>query len=162
MNPSTNPKVNPKIELSVYIVITIILGILLVNEGQKRVQILSQKPLSAKEAYNKLKHPQTKLQIIDIRADQSAYEDAHVPGAIPLFNCDFANTDEKIKKNIFTYLPTIIVTDSGDQQAFNNCAKNFTQARNLAGGMSGWSDEGLPEDSSEYTPPKLTGGGGCL
>ena len=38
----------------------------------------------------------------------------------------------------------------------------FKLARNLEGGIEGWTDEGLPEDSGEYVPPKPGAGGGCL
>lgn len=153
---------NSKIELGAYFTTILVLASLLFQEGQKRVDLQSQISIPPQELYKKLSNSQTKLQIIDIRSDQSSYEDAHVPGAIPLYNCDFLKGNESTTKNIFTFAPTIIVSENGDENVFRDCAKNFTQARNLAGGMAAWSEEGLPEDSSEYSPPKLSGGGGCL
>jgi 3-mercaptopyruvate sulfurtransferase SseA len=59
-------------------------------------------------------------------------------------------------------VPTLIVSQTGDEPEARACLARFGAARVLAGGMEGWSAARLPEDSGEYTPPSVKAGGGCL
>jgi hypothetical protein len=70
--------------------------------------------------------------------------------------------DPKVMERILPSVPTIIVSEDGDAEAFKKCATFFTSARNLEGGLEAWVDANLPEDSGEYIPPKPSAGGGCL
>lgn len=119
-------------------------------------------PITARELYARLAQSQVKVQIIDIRVPSAhGYDDAHVPGAIPLPGCDLEAAPASVRDHIFAYMPTVVV--AGDATAgVESCLARFAMAKTLAGGMSAWSAANLPEDSGEYSPPKAGGGGGCL
>ncbi len=132
-------------------------------EGQRRQSLETQVPISAKELYQKLARSQVKLQVIDIRPElEDNYEDAHIPGAIPLPGCDLSAAPPAAAAQILTSAPTIVVSADGDAGTFQGCSGQFKQARNLAGGMEAWTDAAYPEDTGEYMPPKAGAGGGCL
>lgn len=145
-----------------YVGVIAILSGLVYGEGKRNVELHAQVSLTGQELYRKIAHSKTKLQIIDVRADSSEYEDTHIPGAIPFPNCDMSATPDEAKQQIFSFVPTIIVSKDGDMETFKKCQQNFTVARNLAGGIAAWDDASLPEDSGEYVPPKASAGGGCL
>lgn len=145
-----------------YIAVVAVLGVFNYNEGVLNNEMKSRLPLSAKELYKQLGSSQIKLQILDVRADSSEYEDTHIPGAIPFPNCDFEATPESAKSQIFSYSPTVIISKDGDNAVYEKCLQKFKVARNLAGGIDAWVEASYPEDSGEYTPPKAGGGGGCL
>lgn len=138
------------------------LSVLIAREGLARAALERAVPLSPKELYQTIASSQVKLQILDIRDDIDEFEDTHVPGAIPLPGCDLAKATSAAAEQVLASVPTIIVSATGAREAFEACAARFTQARNLEGGLEGWVDEGLPEDSGEYVPPKPAAGGGCL
>ncbi|MFT3912703.1 MAG: rhodanese-like domain-containing protein [Anaeromyxobacteraceae bacterium] len=101
--------------------------------------------------------------MVDVRPDLSAgYEDARVPGALPMPGCDLAAAPEKARARIVPSVPTVIVTATGSAAEAARCAGFFTSARLLAGGQEAWTDANLPEDSGEYSPPSAKAGGGCL
>jgi rhodanese-related sulfurtransferase len=119
--------------------------------------------VTARELYRTLARSRAALQVVDVRADLAdGYEDARVPGAIPLPGCDLAATPERARDRVYPSVPTVLVTSSGDPAEAARCAGFFTTARLLAGGMEAWSDANLPEDSGEYSPPSAKAGGGCL
>lgn len=151
------------VETSVYGFLIVVLSGLLIAEGRENIQLRAAQPIDAQSLYRKISHSQEKLQILDVRKDVSAnYEDIHIPGAIPYPDCDPSQMNEKVLERIFSYAPTIIVSNDGDPQLFARCQSQFKNALNLAGGITAWLDASLPEDSGQYVPPKSSSGGGCL
>lgn len=152
-----------RFESVIYVAAMAILGIALVAEGRRTTELLARQPVTPKALYALLSNPQLKLQIVDLRAyDDDHYLDTHIPGAIPLPGCDPANAPEAARDRVYPYVSTIIVTDTGDAAAFEACRAKFGQAQLLQGGMEGWSNANLPEDTGDYAAPKNAAGGGCL
>ncbi|NPA53244.1 MAG: rhodanese-like domain-containing protein [Aquificae bacterium] len=165
---------NPKIERLIYLGVIAVLSLALLALGKKEIELRKQIPITAQELYEKLGNPKVTIQIIDVRpyevseeeedeADEiDYYTGAHIPGAIPLPDCDESKAPEEALKHINPYLPTVIVSKDGDPEIFKKCAEKFTIVQNLQGGMEAWDEEGYPEDEGEYEPPAAGGGGGCL
>ncbi len=165
---------NAKVERAIYIGIIAVLAILLISFGKKEVELKKQIPLTAEELYKKLGNPKITLQIIDVRPYQPSEEEEdeaeevdyytllHIPGSIPLPECDESKAPEDALQQINPYLPTVIVSKDGDPEIFKKCAKKFSIVQNLKGGIEAWDDAGYPEDEGEYEPPAAGGGGGCL
>jgi len=152
-----------RFESAIYVAAMAVLGALLLTEGRRTTELLAHRVLTPKALYALLSNPQVKVQIVDLRAyDDDHYIDTHIPGAIPLPGCDEAKAPEKARDRVYSYVNTIIVTDPGDAAAFEACRARFGQARLLEGGMEGWSNANLPEDTGDYAPPKNAAGGGCL
>ena len=152
-----------RLEPLVWVAALALLSGMVVTEGKRRTALEAQVPVEAKDLYRTLARSKAALQIVDVRADLAeGYEDARVPGALPMPGCDLATTPEKARDRIVPSVPTVIVTSSGDPAEAARCAGFFTSARLLAGGMEGWTDANLPEDSGEYSPPSAKAGGGCL
>jgi rhodanese-related sulfurtransferase len=152
-----------RFEAAIYAAALAVLGVLLLLEGRRTTELLAHQAVSPKALYALLSNPQVKLQIVDLRAyDDDHFIDTHIPGAIPLPDCDSAKAPEASRDRVYSYVNTIIVTDSGDAAAFEKCRARFGQARMLEGGMEGWSNANLPEDTGDYAPPKNAAGGGCL
>lgn len=136
---------------------------LVVAEGRRRSALERRVPISAQQFYRTLARSQTTWQVVDVREDLArGYEDARVPGALPMPGCDLARAPEAARDRILPSVPTVIVTESGTGGDLHRCAAFFGSARVLAGGMEAWSDASLPEDSGEYSPPSAKAGGGCL
>lgn len=134
-----------------------------VSQGVRRAELDEATPIAPKALYKLVSSPNVKLQIVDVRPDPSEnYEDTHLPGAIPFPGCDPTGMDPKVMERILPSVPTIVVSEDGEADAFKKCAAFFTSARNLEGGLEAWVDANLPEDSGEYIPPKPSAGGGCL
>ena len=151
------------LESAVWAAVLLVLSVLVVGEGRKRAELERRVPLSAPELYRTLARSQTAWQVVDAREDLSAaYEDAHVPGAVPMPGCDLARTPEAARQRIYRGVPTVIISGNGDPAELTRCLSQFTSARALAGGMQAWSDADLPEDSGAYASPSSRGGGGCL
>jgi rhodanese-related sulfurtransferase len=152
-----------RFELGIYVAAMAILGALLLSEGRETTELEARAAVSPKQLWALLSNPQVKVQIVDLRAyDDDHYLDTHIPGAIPLPSCDLQQAPEKARDRIYPYVTTIIVTEDGDTAAFEQCRAKFGVARNLAGGLTAWTDENKPEDTGEYSPPKAGAGGGCL
>lgn len=150
-------------EWIVYVAIMGALAALIFVEGSRAAALERRVPLGAQELYRQLAKSRVKLQIIDART-LADYDDAHVPGALPMPGCELAQAPEAAREHVIASMPTIIVTANGDAAALAACGEHFrfVSARTLAGGMTAWSDANLPEDSGEYVPPKPGAGGGCL
>ena len=142
-----------------YLAVIAVLGALIFVEGTRAHTLEERVALLPAELYRKLAKSQVKLQIVDARA-LDEYEDTRIPGAVPFPGC--TTPVPAAEKHVLASVPTIIVSATGDAATFASCRARFTSARNLAGGMTAWSDAGLPEDSGEYVPPKPGAGGGCL
>ncbi|HHG73812.1 MAG TPA: rhodanese-like domain-containing protein [Persephonella sp.] len=165
---------NPKIERIVYIGIIVVLAGLLLSFGKKDLELRKQIPVTVEELYEKLVNPKVNIQVIDVRPyelseeeeeeaeDTDYYTGVHIPGAIPLPDCDESKAPEKALPQISPYIPTVIVSRDGDPEIFKKCAKKFPFAQNLEGGMVAWDEEGKPVEEGEYEPPAAGGGGGCL
>jgi rhodanese-related sulfurtransferase len=139
------------------------LSALIVAEGARRADLERRVPLAPAELYRSLARSRTSVQVIDARRDPTEeYEDAHVPGAIPMPGCDLARAPEAARQRIYRGVPTVVVTATGADEEVRRCASSFTAARSLGGGMEAWSDANLPEDSGEYSAPSARAGGGCL
>jgi rhodanese-related sulfurtransferase len=152
-----------KFELAIYAVAMAVLGLLLVFEGRHTTELQAHAAVSPKQLFDLLGNPQLKLQIVDLRPyDDDHYIDTHIPGAIPMPDCDLEKAPVGARDRIYPYVTTIIVSESGDEGAFEKCRGKFGVARNLAGGLEAWSDDNKPEDTGEYSPPKAGAGGGCL
>jgi rhodanese-related sulfurtransferase len=152
-----------RLEPLVWVAALAVLSGMVVTEGKRRTALEAQVPLAPKDLYRTLAKSKAALQIVDVRPDLAeGFEDARVPGALPLPGCDLAAAPEKARDRIVPSVPTVIVTGTGDAAEAARCAGLFTSARLLAGGMEGWSDANLPEDSGEYSPPSAKAGGGCL
>jgi rhodanese-related sulfurtransferase len=155
--------VKGKLEIAGWVALLLVLSVLVVKEGRRGAALARDLPLAPAELYRTLARSQAGWQVIDARQDVAAgYEDAHVPGAIPMPGCDLARAPAKARERIHRAVPTVVVTASGDENEVRRCLASFTSARSLAGGMAAWSDANLPEDSGEYTPPSARAGGGCL
>jgi rhodanese-related sulfurtransferase len=151
------------LEPAVWVGLLLVLAGLVVSEGSRRADLERRVPLAPAELYRTLARAGTSWQVIDARLDVAEeYEDAHVPGAIPMPGCDLARAPEAARQRIHRAVPTVIVTATGDDEAVRRCLASFTAARSLAGGMEAWSDANLPEDSGEYSAPSARAGGGCL
>lgn len=141
----------------------VVLAGLVVSEGGRRAELERSVPLAPEELYRTLARSQTSWQVIDARLDVvEEYEDAHVPGAIPMPACDLSRAPEAARQRIHRGVPTVIVTAAGDPEEVRPCLASFAAARSLGGGMEAWSDANLPEDSGEYSAPSARAGGGCL
>lgn len=150
-----------RVEPLVWAAVLLVLSALVAREAVAMRALERRVPLSPKELYQAVASSQVKVQIVDIRDDVAEYEDTHVPGALPLPGCDPAKAGVAAER-VLGSVPTILVSADGDPAEFARCAPRFTQARNLEGGMEGWVDANLPEDSGEYVPPRAAAGGGCL
>jgi rhodanese-related sulfurtransferase len=140
-----------------------VLSSLVAAAGSERAALERRLPLEPRELYRALARSQAALQIVDVREDLAeGFEDAHVPGAIPLPACDLARAPARARARIHRSAPTVLVGATGTPEETARCAGLFTSARTLAGGMEAWSDASLPEDSGEYSPPSSRAGGGCL
>lgn len=152
-----------RLEGVLYVLAMVVLGVLLLGEGRRNTDLLARQAVSPKALYALLSNPQVKVQLVDLRPyDDDHYLDTHVPGSIPLPGCDFDKAPEAARERIYPYVSTVLITEDGDQAAFEACRAKFAQARLLEGGMTGWSDANLPEDTGDYSPPKNAAGGGCL
>jgi len=146
-----------------YAAALLLLAGLLAVEGRRRVELERQLPVEPKELYRLLAKTQTTWQLLDVRPDLAdGYDDAHVPGALPLPGCDLAAAPEAARARILTTVPTVVISADGLEDGLEACVGRFASARSLAGGMTAWSAASLPEDSGEYTPPSAKAGGGCL
>ena len=78
-----------RVEVLASAAIVAVLSAMLVVEGNRRVELERQVPVEPKELYRTLARSQTSWQVVDVRPDLAeGYEEAHVPGAIPLPGCD--------------------------------------------------------------------------
>ncbi len=150
-------------EVVAWVVALAILSGLVVREGGRRAARERQVPVAPKELYRTLARSQTGVQVVDVRADlEDGYDEAHVPGAIPLPGCDPSRAPRGASERVQASVPTVIVSGDGGGEELHRCLARFTAARTLAGGMDAWDAARLPEDVGEYTPPSAKAGGGCL
>jgi rhodanese-related sulfurtransferase len=150
-------------EAAAWAALLFVLSALVVGEGARRADLERRVPLAPAELYRTLARSRTSWQVIDTRLHVAEeYEDAHVPGAVPMPACDLARAPEAARQRIHRGVPTVIVTATGEAEEVRRCIASFTAARSLAGGMEAWSDANLPEDSGEYSAPSARAGGGCL
>jgi 3-mercaptopyruvate sulfurtransferase SseA len=152
-----------RFEQLIYAAAMLVLSVVLFLEGRRSADLDARAGLSPKALYAQLSNPQVKLQLVDLRPyDDDHYLDTHVPGAIPVPDCDLDRAPEKARDRVYAYVPTILITEEGDSPALEACRKRFAAVQVLTGGMAGWSEANLPEDTGEYSPPKNAAGGGCL
>jgi 3-mercaptopyruvate sulfurtransferase SseA len=152
-----------RFEQLIYVAAMVLLGGLLFVEGRRSARLDEHEAIAPKALYALLSNPQVKLQLVDLRAyDDDGYLDAHVPGAVPMPDCDASKGPEAAKERIYPYVTTILITQDGAGPALEACRGKFANARVLAQGMDGWSQALLPEDTGDYSPPKSSAGGGCL
>mgnify|MGYP000962779426 CR=1 FL=1 len=152
-----------KLEQAIYVAAMVIVSVLLFAEGRRSAALDEKEAVAPKSLYALLSNPQVKLQIVDLRAyDDDGYLDTHVPGAIPMPECDPAKGPATAADRIYPYVTTILITQDGTGPALDACRGRFALARVLAGGQDAWSAALLPEDTGDYAPPKSAAGGGCL
>jgi rhodanese-related sulfurtransferase len=151
------------LEPAAYAAVLLLLGGLILAEGRRRVELERRLPVEPRELYRLLARGITTWQVLDVRPDLAdGYEDAHVPGALPLPGCDHSRAPAEARARIISTVPTVLVSGAGDEAALQGCLARFAAARSLAGGMEAWSQARLPEDSGAYAPPSAKAGGGCL
>lgn len=151
-----------RLEPWVHAAVLLALVLALAVEGRARADLERRVAVSAPELYRTLARSATAWQVVDVRPDLVDYDDAHVPGALPLPGCDPAQAPAAARERILPSVPTVIVSETGREEEAAACLARFGAARLLAGGMEAWSDANLPEDVGEYTPPSSRAGGGCL
>ena len=130
------------------------------SEGAERAALERRVPVAPRELYRALARAPEGLQVVDVREDRGGFEDAHVPGAIPLPGCELARAPERARARLVGSAPTVLVGATGAAEETERCAGLFRSARTLAGGMEGWSEAGLPEDAGAWIPPPPETGGG--
>jgi len=148
------------VEPIAYVALLALLSAAALAEGRRHAALDRRVPVTPQELYRTLARSQVRWQVVDART--SDFDDAHVPGSIPLPACDAARAPAAVRAHVLVSAPTVIVTASGDAGEAAPCLSKFTSARVLAGGMAAWSDANLPEDSGDYVPPSAKAGGGCL
>ncbi len=152
-----------RVEVLASAAIVAVLSTMLAVEGSRRVELERRVPVEPKEVYRTLARSQTSWQVVDVRPDLAeGYEEAHVPGAIPLPGCDPSLAPEAARARILFSVPTVIVGQPDDPEARQACLSRFASARWMAGGMDAWTSANLPEDMGAYTAPSAKAGGGCL
>lgn len=151
-----------RLEPALYLVVLAVLAGALFVEGRRHTALQAQVALTPAQLWTRLSRSQTTLQIVDARPALDDYEDTHIPGALPFPGCDPARTPPEAQDRLYPYVATVIVTGDGDEDTYRRCARHFTLAWNLRGGLEAWSDASLPEDSGEFVPPRVSAGGGCL
>ncbi len=152
-----------RLELFGWVALLVALSAGVAAEGRRRADLERRVPLGARELYGTLARSRTSWQVVDVRDDLAAgYEDAHVPGALPMPGCDLSRAPAAARDRILTSVPTAIVSEDGKGDEVRTCVARFTSARAVAGGMAAWSEARLPEDTGEYVPPSVKAGGGCL
>lgn len=159
-------------EWGLYLFILIGLSAMLINAGRKNVDLKSQLPLDVKALFDRMAHASSAVQLIDIRknlieedgteGESSAYEESHIPGAIPFPECSDSQSSSDALSQINPYIPTVIISNDGKMGLPPSCKSRFGLVQILAGGMIAWTAQQYPEDEGEYTPPPIGGGGGCL
>lgn len=150
-------------ETVAYVAALAVLAGLLVAEGTRRVELERGLPVAPREAYRTMARSPAGLQVVDVRPDLAeGYEDAHVPGAIPMPGCDPERTPAAARERIYPSVPTLVVSASGSEPETARCLARFRLARAMAGGMAAWSAANLPEDTGSYSAPSAKAGGGCL
>ena len=79
------------LEPAAWLALLLVLGGLTVAEGRRRVELERRLPLEPRELYRLLARGSGTWQVLDVRQDVAdGYDDAHVPGALPLPGCDLA------------------------------------------------------------------------
>jgi rhodanese-related sulfurtransferase len=152
-----------RLEAAAYLAALAVLAALVVSEGARRVDLERRLPVEAREMYRTMARSPAGLQVVDVRPDLSeGYEDSHVPGSIPMPNCDPGQAPPAARERIYDSVPTVVVSAAGGEPEAKACLQRFRLARELAGGMAAWSAARLPEDTGSYSPPSAKAGGGCL
>ena len=150
-------------EIAAWVAVLVVLAGGLAVEGARRVELERRVPVEPKEVYRTLARSRTAWQVVDVRPDlEEGFEDAHVPGALPMPGCDPSRTPDAARGRILFTVPTVVVGGDEDPGAMRACLARFASARAMAGGMDAWSAARLPEDMGAYSPPSAKAGGGCL
>ena len=124
------------------------LAALVAVEGSRRAALERSLPIAPRELYRTLARSQAAWQVLDVRPDpEEGFEEAHVPGAIPLPGCDPARAPPGAAERIHRSVPTVLVTADGEGDEVQRCLDRFTAARRLEGGMDAWSAALLPEEN---------------
>ena len=159
---------NPAIQRAGLLLAIVVLGALVATAGMARTELENRIPMDRRELLKTISKKGNRLQVVDVRVlsddedDVGGYEDARVPGALPMPGCDPAKVPATARELVRGDIPTVLVSRDGDGASFEACKGRFLRVRNLDGGMAAWIDAGLPEDDGEHTPPSMGAGGGCL
>ncbi|MEY3014179.1 MAG: hypothetical protein RIT45_2914 [Pseudomonadota bacterium] len=138
------------------------------SAGMARTEIENAIPMSSRELLGLVSKKGANVQVVDVRVladdddDVGGYQDARVPGSLPMPGCDPDKVPEQALGRVRADIPTVLVSRDGDAATFERCRKHFLRVRNLEGGMAAWSEAGLPEEDGPYVAPKPGAGGGCL
>jgi len=152
-----------RFEQLIYIAAMALLAVALFSEGRRSASLDEREGVSAKALYAELSNPQVKVQLVDLRAyDDDGYLDTHVPGSIPMPDCDPMKAPDAARERVYSYVTTVLITQDGQGAALEACRQRFAHSRILQGGLDGWVEARLPEDTGDYAPPKSAAGGGCL
>ncbi len=158
----------PALQRVAFLVVIVALSALVASAGMARTDIENRIPYESREVLSIVSQKGHRVQVIDVRKlsddddDVGGYEDARIPGALPMPGCDPANVPDEAKGRIRADIPTVLVSRDGDTKSYEACKQRFLRVRNLEGGMAAWTDAGLPEEDGEYVAPRMGAGGGCL
>ncbi len=157
------------VERLLYHVVIVVMAALLLHAARTQAALESNIPLTPKELFANLAASGRSLQVVVLRPlsapsedDAGAYLASHIPGALPVPNCELERAPRAAAARVSAHSPTVLVTKDGDVEAFRRCAPRFGQARHLEGGMAAWLDAGYPEEDGELMLPRAGAGGGCL
>lgn len=141
---------------------------LVASAGMAHTELESAIPVTPAALLRLVGDKGANVQVVDVRAladeddDVGGYQDARVPGALPMPGCDPAQVPSAAVGRIRADIPTVLVSRDGDAATFARCRGQFLRVRNLAGGFAAWSEQGLPEEDGVYVAPRPGAGGGCL
>ncbi len=162
----------PALQRTLFIGIIVTLIGVLGHLGKTQAELERRFPYSPQTLLRQLASSNTTLQLVDARpkADEATatdddvgdFEETHIPGAIPLPDCDVSKGSPLVLSQISSSIPTVIISKDGSRAVYEKCIAEFSLARNLFGGMVAWVEEGYPEADGEFVPPTMGTGGGCL
>ncbi|MCM2333182.1 MAG: hypothetical protein NDI82_04455, partial [Anaeromyxobacteraceae bacterium] len=102
--------------------VLLLLAGLVVHEGRRRTELERRLPVAPRELYRLLSRGAAGWQVLDIRPDLvDGYEDAHVPGALPLPGCDLSLAPPEARARLIFTLPTVLVSEPDGEADLGAC-----------------------------------------
>ncbi|MBT3234699.1 MAG: rhodanese-like domain-containing protein [Bdellovibrionales bacterium] len=159
-------------EWLLYLSIILVLGTVLISEGRTNIDLKRSQEMSAKQLYRDLAATGRSIQLVDVRPydegdddpEYTSYQEAHIPGSIPIPGCDSKIADREAFEMVNPYTLTVLISKNGtiDGELKAKCSSLFIDSIIMVGGMVAWAQRDYPEEDGEYVAPPIGGGGGCL